>query len=416
MKDEYVEISGIEAQKFYVEFRSIGPLIEEEFVSGLQIKVTSNNEQEFPNIQIQNSNGQKVLNTKRKLIKKKRKKTICLVCNKSFHTKKERNEHLDKHFINKIIICRFCSKTFISKDEYSMHYSLHIVKKKPVAKNAIVPVANGSKDFITTETIDVLNPEKDGKEIFKCHQNLIQNHDVSRPFLCNICFRTFGYFKRLKKHKCIVKSSKPPKYLVNDSTQIIKKKKVRYNKINDSGDSSRTVKKKNKKYNKIRGAHAIISKIIDESISEQDEKDIFECNICNKKFVSRLQMQFHQKVHGVIRPYRCHICCKAFAHVKGLDKHSCYLKTYKCHRCFSVFLHKTAFNKHIGHYKTHFLFNCNRCCHSFDTKQNLTRHQKSNCHPDKQFKCKLCKLSFQSKTLLDTHVVLGSVRSHCLSE
>ncbi|XP_072386374.1 uncharacterized protein [Diabrotica undecimpunctata] len=416
MKDEYVEISGIEAQKFYVEFRSIGPLIEEEFLSGLQIKVTSNNEQEFSNTQIQNSNEQNVLNTKRKLIKKKRKKAICLVCNKSFHTTKERNEHLDKHFINKIIICRFCSKTYISKDEYSMHYSLHIVKKKPVAKNAVVPVANGGKDFITAETIDELNPEKDGKEIFKCHQDLIKNHDVSRPFQCNFCCRTFVHFKRLKKHSCILRSSKRPKYLVNDSSQIIKNKKTKFNKISDSDDSSHIIKKRKKKYNKISEAHAIISKIIDESISEEDGKEIFECNICNKKFVSRLQMQFHQKVHGVIRPYRCHICCKAFAHVRGLEKHSCYLKTYKCHRCFSVFLHKTAFDKHIGHYKTHFLFNCNKCCHSFDSKQNLNRHQKSNCHTVKQFKCKLCKLSFSSKKILDSHIVLGSIRNNFLSE
>ncbi|XP_028145662.1 zinc finger protein 569-like [Diabrotica virgifera virgifera] len=413
MNSECVEISGLEAQKLYVEFQSIGPLIEDEFFSESPIKITSNDEQEFSNIQIQNSNGQEVLNTKWKLIKKKRKKTICLVCNKSFPTTKERNEHFNKHCVNKIIICRFCSKTYVSKDEYLVHYSLHIVKKKSAAKN------NG-KNFITTKTIDVSNTEKHGKEIFKCNvctaefANLLQmqihqkNHGAKRPFKCEFCCRTFVHFKKFKKHSCNSKSSKDTNYLINDSSHIIKKKKksTRRSKYLIIHESSH-IQKKKKKYHKVTGQHADISKIIDELISEDNGREIFKCNICDKKFVSMVQVQFHQKLHGIMRPYRCHVCCKAYGHVKNLEKHNCYFKTFKCRRCFSVFSQKTVYNKHVGHHNTNSLFNCDKCCHSFESKQNLTRHHKGNCHPDKLFKCKTCNISFTSKKTFDSHTALG---------
>ncbi|CAG9572604.1 unnamed protein product [Danaus chrysippus] len=120
------------------------------------------------------------------------------------------------------------------------------------------------------------------------------------------------------------------------------------------------------------------------SNNEREDKKVYSCNICNKRFTSRGLLLEHRNTHSGARPYECETCGKGFA-----SKYT-----------------------HQSHVKTHQArprpFKCTQCGKSFFTLQNLNQHEKTHSGVkdficERPFACEICGARFTQR-LLDYHV------------
>ncbi|XP_038217000.1 zinc finger protein 252-like, partial [Zerene cesonia] len=116
-----------------------------------------------------------------------------------------------------------------------------------------------------------------------------------------------------------------------------------------------------------------------------DKSKSHECNVCNKKFSSRLLLTEHTNIHTGKRPYSCDICNKSFASRYTQQSH---LKT---------------------HLERPRPFKCNECGKSFFTQHNLHHHEKIH-SGTKDFVCNVCGKAFGSQHNLEVHGVVHSGR------
>ncbi len=97
----------------------------------------------------------------------------------------------------------------------------------------------------------------------------------------------------------------------------------------------------------------VYKSIINPNINEEKENDehLFECDICNKKFIKKDYYKRHMLSHE--DAFTCHICSKKFFHGYHLKQHMDFhkeVRDYKCDICDFTARFKTNM---IKHKKTH---------------------------------------------------------------
>ncbi|XP_026474684.1 zinc finger protein 286A-like [Ctenocephalides felis] len=133
-----------------------------------------------------------------------------------------------------------------------------------------------------------------------------------------------------------------------------------------------------------------------------------ECNICQKAFMTKLQLTDHIRTHTGERPYTCKLCNKCFTHSSTLSKHS---RTHTgerpfvcsiCHRAFAQSGHLTSHVRetHSGE-RAH---KCKYCDKAFARSNALTVHMRLHTG-ETPFKCDSCEKVFKSNGALVTHAL-----------
>ena len=84
------------------------------------------------------------------------------------------------------------------------------------------------------------------------------------------------------------------------------------------------------------------------------EKNLFSCQTCGKRFVQKGNLVRHQATHSEMKPFKCSICPEER-----------YFKTKDCLRQHMVY-----------HYEPK--FSCSFCDHISYTKSNLKSHEKTH--------------------------------------
>jgi uncharacterized Zn-finger protein len=109
----------------------------------------------------------------------------------------------------------------------------------------------------------------------------------------------------------------------------------------------------------------IYKSIINPSANEKENDDsLFECNICNKKFVKKDYYKRHMLSHE--KTFDCHLCSKKFFHNYHLKQHMDFhkeVRDYKCDMCDFTARFKSNL---IKHKKTHIKY--------FDIKTNTYKY------------------------------------------
>lgn len=163
----------------------------------------------------------------------------------------------------------------------------------------------------------------------------------------------------------------------------------------------------------------------------------FFCHICGRNMYTKINLEYHIRVHTQERPFKCTIegCEKAFKQDGQLNRHilthsseqnySCdvcgikikskyylnqhrkihfYDKRFKCDECDMTFARPIYIKEHKKqcHMEDDIPPVCPTCGKSFKNQKCLTVHMKT--HKETKFGCSLCEKMFISKHKLNEHI------------
>ena len=101
-----------------------------------------------------------------------------------------------------------------------------------------------------------------------------------------------------------------------------------------------------------------VKKCIDSN--NKNEKEEFRCNFCDKRFLSRNNLNIHTKeIHEKRKDFQCEICEIAFSrkslyskHMESHDETQKYTnQSYRCNLCEKVFSSEFKLKKHTSAHK-----------------------------------------------------------------
>ena len=136
----------------------------------------------------------------------------------------------------------------------------------------------------------------------------------------------------------------------------------------------------------------------------------FKCHICSLECVTNISLNKHKETHMETDSTSCSICDKKFLSLVNLRNHqrNIHLQenyTFCCPICPKKFRRQGNRNKHAK--TTHgkcISFECHACKQNFPTRQNLSIHM--TCHSDQRpnLPCLECGKLFSSQHILQSHI------------
>lgn len=149
----------------------------------------------------------------------------------------------------------------------------------------------------------------------------------------------------------------------------------------------------------------------------QDNRGIFECAECSKKFTRLNSLTEHMQIHNPNNPNICEMCSKPFCSAKQLrdhqKTHSDY-RPWKCEYCNEGFKTKKTLSSHIVFHTRVRKFLCTQCDKSYFTRNALNVHQQIH-EPTVNLECEICHNTYTSHKSLKAHLLIHDVskRTKC---
>jgi len=134
----------------------------------------------------------------------------------------------------------------------------------------------------------------------------------------------------------------------------------------------------------------------------------FKCDKCVKKFRLRSNMVKHQRIHTGEKPYKCLLCDRVFTMSSNRNKHilthtgESAPKNQKCLQCGKAFTCRSALTRHIRTHTGERPYKCSECFKMFNQKNTLVRHWLVH-SGRKPYKCSSCARAFTRKSYLFDH-------------
>lgn len=252
-----------------------------------------------------------------------------------FRSEEEDEEEVTEQSLQ--CICGFQGKT---KYQMQLHVNHHDYPFTCiVCKSSSKPFVNNEVDLIKHYTLH--NFILHGK--VKEEPN---DHQVIKPYFCTVCGADYNNFEFLRKHMLIHKAKhQAPKWresgpnitLVNKVPMNLNKTKsqIRENevpqnceicgKLFKTGISLRKhIQLHEQKYQCIH-CGKFFGKLFTlkehERAQHSDNKYIYSCDLCPKKFSFPHNLSRHKMVHQGIKPYKCDLCDKSFSQMNKMKIH-----------------------------------------------------------------------------------------------
>ncbi|XP_058453695.1 zinc finger protein 260-like isoform X2 [Malaya genurostris] len=320
----------------------------------------------------------------------------CFICQQVYATLEDLELHQGTSFME-LFQCNHCDNIYETVDNVIQHYE---------QTHQLGPTNNSEHSSCSVEerTVEKPMPRKNSSNtstssgryccVTHCHANFSnekhlvehaqQKHAVklkynqekntpNKPFVCSVCFRSFGSIKNLKVH------------------QFVRANVVRGKHFLCSHCSFRT------------GSRNLLT--IHERSKHSGERP-FECCYCDKRFFSELHLKNHMICHSSERPFECSICQKSFNRKRNMEEHirSCHSedKPFKCELCTARFKVPQHLRIHTRIHSGEKPYKCSYCDNSYYHITDCKRHEMVHTG-EKPYKCDNCEAAFTRKRTLKIH-------------
>lgn len=346
----------------------------------------------------------------------------CAICTASFEREEELELHQGRRFME-VYQCNSCEDIYESVELVTQHFGeVHetngdqeqvepemeekIVKEVPTKK--LKCELNSSERYCcVTHCHEVFSGEQEliahaqEKHAIKLNLNKAKN-EPDKPFVCVVCFRSFGSFRNLKVHQYIRANHIQGKHFSCDHC------------------SFRTV------------TAALLT--VHERSKHSGERP-FGCPHCEKRFVSQLHLKNHLVCHSSARPFPCSYCERSFSRKRNMEEHirsrhsqdkpfrcdQCpaafkvpqHLKIharihsgerpYKCQYCENSYYHISDRKRHEMTHTGIRPYRCSTCSAAFTRKRNLTIHERTHTGL-RPFRCAICSKGFCQSSTYKKHM------------
>ncbi|KAF7710455.1 zinc finger protein 239 [Silurus meridionalis] len=126
--------------------------------------------------------------------------------------------------------------------------------------------------------------------------------------------------------------------------------------------------------------------------TQPDSEDVFQCDICGKKFKRYDLLSDHRRGHGRKRPYACDQCGMMFAKPAYLKIHlrrHAGERAFPCDQCGKRFFDKYDLGVHQRDHTGERPYVCRECGKGFKRIYILNKHMKTHSN-EKPFECNVC--------------------------
>ncbi|XP_068960987.1 PR domain zinc finger protein 5 isoform X2 [Petaurus breviceps papuanus] len=339
---------------------------------------------------------------------------VCPHCESSFASQEILAEHLQmlhqKPSEEKEFKCKNCGKKFPVKQALQRHV-LHCMEK------------TSPGDSLKTFRCSVCNASLSSESSLEQHREACRGDP---QFVCKAegCGKRFRSKDALKKHKENIHVGNSRKRLM---CTVCSKK-----------CSSSSTLQEHRKVHEIFECQECNKKFITPNqlkrhMITHSEKRPYNCEVCNKSFKRIDQVAAHKIIHSEDKPYKCKLCGKGFAHRNVYKNHKkthtgekekicpyCGQKfasngtlrvhirshtgerPYQCHYCDKAFSKNDGLKMHIRTHTREKPYQCSQCIKAFSQKRGLDEHMRTHTG-EKPFQCDVCDLSFSLKKMLIRH-------------
>ncbi|XP_042354075.1 zinc finger protein 852-like [Plectropomus leopardus] len=135
----------------------------------------------------------------------------------------------------------------------------------------------------------------------------------------------------------------------------------------------------------------------------------YSCNICGKRCVSEVALNFHSRIHNENYEFKCKFCHATFKTKAGKfthqEIHVTEGKPYKCPDCSETFATNKERSIHLEDHRGPRQSKCHICGVEFRSPPYLQRHLAVHTG-EKPFKCSVCDRGFNQASHLKSHMRL----------
>ena len=233
-------------------------------------------------------------------------------------------------------------------------------------------------------------------------------HSDKRQFVCEECNKQFQLQSILTTHKNTVHSTDRP--FVCPRSDCKKRFKTESNLQTHKRSHSSIIGFEcdicNKRFESRKGFRYHRS-----YVHSNDRPFVCPQNNCNKRFKTEKYLNYHKRSHSSTNRFECDICHKGFKTKEGFDYHRSYVhsndRPFVCPRsdCNKRFKTKLYLQYHELTHSSVKNFRCNKCDKRFKTNINLNYHKKRNHIKFKRPKClhNNCNKTYSSLSQLKVH-------------
>ncbi|XP_053695579.1 zinc finger protein 883-like [Sabethes cyaneus] len=321
----------------------------------------------------------------------------CSICYKSFSNQQLLKEH--QRTVIRRFFCRQCGKGFMTQTNLENHLKYHI------ASHETIRCCGCRRDFKSQS--DLL---QHSQEVHQVEQTI----NPSKPFECNICYRRYSTRKSLVGHKRMTQQ-----HQCQQCGEVFMKK-LFLSLHEKSCHDVRTDDNKRKRCCGCRTEFSNQQALLDhaaavhrsasdaQSDSTNESSKSFECDICCKRFSSKLVLNQHRKKINLEKRYSCDICGRTFSRAHDKTTHQTTHSNempFSCHICLRRFKNKLYLKNHLKLHATSESRNfcCAECGKCFRTKDLLKTHLISH-SDERRHRCPFCPAAFKRAQCLKIHI------------
>lgn len=192
--------------------------------------------------------------------------------------------------------------------------------------------------------------------------------DSVRPFVCDICKKTFIHQSKLERHRRMHTGERP--FVCNFCNRTFRDR-----------------------------SHQLAHESVHTGVG------LHTCGFCSKSFSNASRLRIHERIHTGERPFNCSACDKSFydkSHLTAHERLHTGERPYMCSVCFKTFTKPAHLRSHEAVHSGERKHGCNSCGKAFKLPSSLRAHLRIHTG-ERPYTCQACGRGFKHKSGLHAH-------------